>query len=394
MSNTETEDDVFEFLNSLPDDEKNLSADQLKGKSDQDILEFLDQLTEKEKESDTLYKPKEANAESDLKPLPKGEAGIKTDSEIESAPREGTAPADSQASRSWWGVNSLLQTAAQFTNTAQEKAEETIRKARESNEKLDLTSVKQFIEKNNLTTEQKDELLSLTDPNKAIDSLGKGFGFFSSKLSSVLDKITEEFVNTDEILDIKFIHDMINYEQLNELVRYNFERVMRSQVDGEIKILVTQTNPLHKESGKNLSLLYGKNSEGEKLATANIEEAIKKDQSQDHSHETEPKVRRSKIYVAIQGVSLNREAEDSGVIDTFTPGSFSFVIVLQDTTHNISITAKSQPFPLKWAHWLDGEKSLDTEVDPSEWVKTWVINGIDLAIGVVAQSYIIKRMGF
>ena len=44
--------------------------------------------------------------------------------------------------------------------------------------------------------------------------------------------------------------------------------------------------------------------------------------------------------------------------------------------------------------WIQGEKlEFDESIDPKEWVKTWVKNGLDLSVGILVQQYIINRMG-
>ena len=73
---------------------------------------------------------------------------------------------------------------------------------------------------------------------------------------------------------------------------------------------------------------------------------------------------------------------------------------MKDISNDITIITKSQPMPLRWAQWLDGEKLKSLEasdeeesVDPKEWVKDWIKQSLNLSIGVLAQEYVIKRMG-
>ena len=70
---------------------------------------------------------------------------------------------------------------------------------------------------------------------------------------------------------------------------------------------------------------------------------------------------------------------------------------------------------MKWVGWLEGDSEWKTklkkeqeertqeeksqeddevDVDPSDWVRDWVEDGLNVAFGVVAQNYVIERMGF
>lgn len=106
--------------------------------------------------------------------------------------------------------------------------------------------------------------------------------------------------------------------------------------------------------------------------------------------------------------------------DSNTPGNFNFTLVLKDITNDITTITRSQGFPVKWVNWLEGSvektgstaseernKSYDQKkqkesedededdeiIDPSEWVKEWIEDGLSLSFGVMAQNYVIDRMG-
>ena len=86
-----------------------------------------------------------------------------------------------------------------------------------------------------------------------------------------------------------------------------------------------------------------------------------------------------------------------------------FAIYLHDPLHSLAFSGLSQPFPAKWASWLDSSASDTTEsgglpdsikeiissggVDPREWVAEWMEEVLSLAVGVVAQRYVARRMG-
>ena len=143
-------------------------------------------------------------------------------------------------------------------------------------------------------------------------------------------------------------------------------------------------------------------------------------------------VRSSDIFLAIQAIS-HEERQDlfGGKADVVgeekTPGKeaegteqICFAIYLHDPVHSITFSTLSQSLPAKWIAWLDAaspssaasESKVDAEghysaglpeeiaeivdnggVDPREWVSEWVEESIGLAVGVVAQRYVARRMG-
>ena len=175
-----------------------------------------------------------------------------------------------------------------------------------------------------------------------------------------------------------------------------------------------------------------------------LEEAAK--QATEVLSETNP-VRSSDIFLAIQAIS---QAESEGIssetsADTerqkesaggaIEPSSesdtvISFAIYLNDPVHGIAFHTNSQSLPEKWTQWLDASTSqtpaspsapsstdpsstdpykadptlshlpdeiaeivMTGGVDPREWVAEWVEETLTLAVGVVAQRYVARRMG-
>lgn len=138
--------------------------------------------------------------------------------------------------------------------------------------------------------------------------------------------------------------------------------------------------------------------------------------------ETNP-VRSSDIFLAIQAISYKEEkelfaggaqAEKSEEVTEDEEEQVVFAIYLHDPIHSLSFRALSQPFPLKWANWLDASASDESAegtmntaalpdsireliaaggVDPREWVVEWMEEILQLSVGVVAQQYVAKRMG-
>lgn len=159
-------------------------------------------------------------------------------------------------------------------------------------------------------------------------------------------------------------------------------------------------------------------------------------------------VRSSDIFLAVQAISQTSSTElfqagpstekatPPGVVDVpdATEGEVSFALYLHDPIHGIAFHTISQAIPQKWISWLDvptaaaaadedededdneddedeDEDKEDKEdkpvsvpneiaeiidnggVDPREWVSEWIEDSLSLAIGVVAQRYVARRMG-
>jgi hypothetical protein len=157
-------------------------------------------------------------------------------------------------------------------------------------------------------------------------------------------------------------------------------------------------------------------------ARGGVEEAAKR--ATESLSESNP-VRSSDIFLAIQAVSYpddetlfaddgrsekEASATDSGVAEPKSEAeeSIVFAIYLYDPLHSLSFSALSQPFPQKWAAWLDASSASADEaalpesiqeiiaaggVDPREWVAEWMEEILSLGVGVVAQRYVARRMG-
>ncbi|KAF3484066.1 uncharacterized protein GIQ15_03390 [Arthroderma uncinatum] len=166
-------------------------------------------------------------------------------------------------------------------------------------------------------------------------------------------------------------------------------------------------------------------------ARGGIEEATR--QASETLSETNP-VRNSDIFLAIQAISqpvsedlFQAGAGPSGDTDKSASGvveakedpedEVSFAVYLHDPIHGIAFHTISQSLPQKWIDWLDApapDASSDKTasdvpqstvpeaiaeiiesggVDPREWVAEWVEDSITLAVGIVAQRYVARRMG-
>ncbi|RKF77946.1 Maintenance of telomere capping protein 1 [Golovinomyces cichoracearum] len=158
--------------------------------------------------------------------------------------------------------------------------------------------------------------------------------------------------------------------------------------------------------------------------------------------ETNP-VRRSDIFIAVQAIVYNapddlfrgstQEEETNGIVmgDEDPDELLLFAIYLHDPVHSITFKTLSQFLPARWIKWLDASSTSQVDssnmpdptqksgifsrhddwgslnnlpeeiaeiiksggVDPREWVSEWVEETLSLAIGIIAQRYIARRMG-
>lgn len=157
-----------------------------------------------------------------------------------------------------------------------------------------------------------------------------------------------------------------------------------------------------------------------------VEEAAK--QATASMSESNP-VRSSDIFVAIQPISHTAQSAlfsgnatsseknegHTGVEESSKDDNLvSFAIYLHDPVHSIKFSALSQSVPQQWTQWMDASSKASVHdghqfvpqlpeeiaeiinsggVDPREWVSEWLEETLSLAVGVVAQRYVAKRMG-
>lgn len=143
-------------------------------------------------------------------------------------------------------------------------------------------------------------------------------------------------------------------------------------------------------------------------------------------------VRTSDLFLAVQAIETTHDkslfagtasaenAKQSSTVGTPDEDEdlVQFAVFILDPVHDIEFATISQSIPARWARWLDtantltpksgeeGQQPLESEipdeirdiidsgaVDPREWVAEWIEETLDLAIGVVAQRYVARRMG-
>jgi len=254
-------------------------------------------------------------------------------------------------------------------------------------------------------------------------------------------------ISQHERLQIHITHDLVGYPSLDPTVHAVFSRVM-AQVEGGDLLVIQRGSETRSSSSSRAGWsdgpwwrdglskrdmgVIGGLVEGTKLARANadsfaheffasrggFEEATK--QAGELHSESNP-VRSSDIFLAIQAVAFEGDSalfqaastpvdENSAMIeDPESDALVCFALYLHDPVHNIDFHTMTQAFPQKWADWLDAENSPKGEmqmpdeiaeivmqggIDPREWVSEWVEEVIGLGVGVIAQRYVAKRMGF
>ena len=262
-------------------------------------------------------------------------------------------------------------------------------------------------------------------------------------------------ISSHERLQIHITHDIVGYPSLDPLIYSTFSRVM-AQVEGGDLMVIQRGQESGQRRDSNLGYTGSNQSgwsdgpwwrqatkarnlgtvkglvEGTKLskvgaesyasdyysARGGIEEAAK--QATEVLSESNP-VRSSDIFLSIQAISQTpskdlfggpaseEQKTEQGVVVPEDDDVVSFAVYLHDPIHGITFSNISQALPEKWIGWLDASASPDlTEsvlpeeiadivnsggVDPREWVAEWVEETLNLAVGVVAQRYVAKRMG-
>jgi hypothetical protein len=437
---TEAED-VLEFLNSLPENkDKGAAAFRAKSnkgtvaKDKEDVLDFLDELEKSDLRKDK--KPPVVEAEkAAAKPVDAGEGTEKVVEEEKKKKEEGDINEEEEDDEgtstiegdfnidplsslsNWWSssgssaVNSLWNNAKSIQQKASQEASKL---ANEATKKLG-------------------------DEKENVERRVNAFKFLSENFESILNGLNVD--QYDEFLKIHLIHDLVNFNGLEGVIKSQFKKVLK-QVQGDIFIEVVKQGTVSKagerrysvgahDGVKKLNLFEGGVVDGDKLNWANLKSSIqstekpiekpaeKEKPTGDEKVEAEAEaeaqtdLNMSRIFIAVLAVHPAGKTNDSefDTIDSHSPTSFQFRVILKDIGHNISIVSETQSFPIQWAKWIEyndekpekkdsqkkeeeEEEDTDDEVDPAEWVKDWIDQGLALTIGVLAQEYVVKRMGF
>lgn len=127
--------------------------------------------------------------------------------------------------------------------------------------------------------------------------------------------------------------------------------------------------------------------------------------------------RKSNIFLAIQPTIYSQSvgatssaAPENKEVEGEEAKVVVFAIYLYDPIHTLSFATVSQALPAQWLEWLDAPVPKDTPtgdwalpevirsmvdmggIDPREWIVEWVEEAVGLAVGVVAQKYVARRM--
>lgn len=400
-------DDVLDFINSLPDSKSGSPRPpQEKTENKEELFEFLDELTTNKSKS--KFEPSKTKSEKPVAPEQKQEKEKEKaeEEEIKSANEElEINPIGSITN--WWqneGSSKVSSLWGTITSNAQSLGETTYQIA--SNTSNQLSQQRQNFLQENFTGKfiDNDQILSISNRLNGV-------------LISMSQQIKEGLIDDDdELLNILLIYDFHNFNHLDKLCSDKFNKVM-NQVEGGIRVSVNNFNEKAKQQDQafiNFNLFQGKIIDGEKLCFANLDGSIKdytnflkleeqskkiEGEEEGESHDLK-QINKSNIFVSIQ--AINKDGQDGNkdaiYIEANNSESFHFLLILKDITNDITIITKTQSFPLKWSKWLNGEfddveKQFSEDIQPHEWVQDWIKDGLSLSFAVLAQEYVIKRMG-
>lgn len=152
-------------------------------------------------------------------------------------------------------------------------------------------------------------------------------------------------------------------------------------------------------------------------ARGGIDEA-RKAAAEDSNVDSANPVRTSDIFLAVQAIRYTVDTdlfaaaagegdENSDEKDDADAEVVVFAVYLYDPFHKLAFHSLSQSLPARWISWLDHHDGVGGEelpasiqeivrlggVDPRDWVAEWLEESLSLAVGVVAQRYVARRMG-
>ncbi|QIW98934.1 hypothetical protein AMS68_004452 [Peltaster fructicola] len=222
-------------------------------------------------------------------------------------------------------------------------------------------------------------------------------------------------ISAHERLQIHITHDILGYPSLDPLIYRTFERTM-AQVEGG-ELLVIQRGSESKGKAQSSG---GEGYRGGLLSNSSgwTDGPWWRDVSVKRSLGTVPGLKEGTRLARAINYTQDKDlfaddarAEKSTAVadpDDETEESVAFAIYLHDPIHGITFSTLSQSFPARWSEWLDASSDADDEsalpesirgiieaggVDPREWVAEWLEEVLMLAVGVLAQRYVAKRMG-
>ena len=243
-------------------------------------------------------------------------------------------------------------------------------------------------------------------------------------------------ISSHEQLRIHITHDLENYPFIDTVVYGIFDRVMQ-QVEGGDLLVVQRgggSRPRSSLDGAFGGPWYKGMERRDLHATAGLQEGVKlagaaaesyaqeflqtSDASSDPTSKDNP-TRKSNIFLSIQPTIYSQQPSTVASGEKEPAGEapeeqedqvIVFAIHLFDPVHGISYSTVSQALPAQWLEWLDAPPPADAApgewavpdvirnimdiggIDPREWIVEWVEEAVGLAVGVVAQRYVAKRM--
>lgn len=274
-------------------------------------------------------------------------------------------------------------------------------------------------------------------------------------LSNIINTIAPP-IGSHERLLIHITHDLVGYPSLDPLIYEVFSDVMQQVEGGELHVVQRgheSSHPRSRDSAagwddgpwwrqvdqhRELGMVKGL-VEGTKLCRVNAESfateyfasqgGIEAVRAEARSGDGEPgAIRTSDLFLSVQAIVTDqdktlfgrtaaeeKEKKESDEAEEENEEEFRFAIFIVDPVHEIEYATISQPFPAKWARWLEAprpmtpesgdEESLHNrvhedirsvvetgELDPREWVAGWVKDSLSLSVGIVAQWYVARRM--
>ncbi|KAF3935227.1 hypothetical protein ABW19_dt0201543 [Dactylella cylindrospora] len=237
-------------------------------------------------------------------------------------------------------------------------------------------------------------------------------------------------ISAHERLHIHTSHDLQNYPSIDPIIHHVFARVMQQVEGGDLLVIQRGSESTAKrnsslssgwgggpwwrdERKRELGTIKGLEA-GIKLAKATAEGFATEYSQRSPTFEKKPEdpnnpVRKSDIFLSLQPVvypcpfsTVLIKPEDAANGEV-AEEVLSFAIHLSDPKHSLEFTTMSQTCPAKWGDWMDAEfEELPEDVqmglangavDPREWIAEWMEETIALAVGIVAQRYVSKRMG-
>ncbi|KAJ6261684.1 hypothetical protein Dda_2482 [Drechslerella dactyloides] len=326
-----------------------------------------------------------------------------------SSTKASAAQAEGQASGGWWG--GIWSTASAAASVAQNTASNVYKEIQASEEAQRWTrQVKGSVEG---FKELGGELQKRAIPT------------FTTLLHHIAPPISAH-----ERLHIHTTHDLQNYPSIDPIIHHVFARVMQQVEGGDLLVIQRGSEATNKhnstlssgwgggpwwrdERKRELGAVKGLEA-GVKLAKATAEGFASEYAQRSPSLERKTfdpnnPVRKSDIFLSLQPVvypcpfttaTLKPEDTEDG---TEVEEVMSFAVHLLDPTHALEFTTMSQTCPAKWGDWMDAEfEELPEDVqvglangavDPREWISEWMEETIALAVGMIAQRYVSRRMG-